>query len=239
MSISLNSSGIPVLKRIALPFRYFFRYILKPRWLTDRRRVSGHWSYSSAGEDVFVLATLDFKRGGAYLEIGSQDPISASNTFLLERQYGWKGVSLEIRDDFNKFFSWHRDNSCVHADATNVNYESLLQQTGLGRQIDYLQVDIDPAENNLLCLQKLPLDQYRFSVITFEHDVYASGEQVMQQSRALLHQLGYQLVAASVQRQGKAFEDWWVDPLIVKKYSQSRTPIPSEDFNVVLARLIT
>ena len=120
----------------------------------------------------------------------------------------------------------------------NPVYTKNRTPPGLGKQIDYLQVDIDPADNNRLCLRKLPLDQYRFSVITFEHDVYASGERVMQQSRTLLHELGYQLVAASVQRQGKAFEDWWVDPLIVKKQSQLRTPIPSEDFNVVLARLI-
>lgn len=202
-------------RQFVLPFRYLFRYVLKPRHLTERRRLLGQNTYSSAGEDLFVLAMLDRKYGGTYLEIGSQDPISASNTFLLEQEFHWRGVSLEIRADFYKFFSWRRKNPCVLTNATTVDYASLMQKYDMPERIDFLQIDIDPAEGNLRCLQRLPWSRYTFSVITFEHDQYAAGDRVMEESRAFLVQKGYVLAAKSVSRDGMAFEDWWFDPKVV------------------------
>jgi len=202
-------------RQFVLPLRYLFRYALKPRHLTERRRLLGQRTYSSAGEDLYVLTMLGRKCDGSYLEIGSQDPISASNTFLLEQDYGWRGLSLEIRPDFFKFFTWRRRNPCVFADATTVDYASLMQEYEMPEKIDFLQIDIDPAEGNLRCLQRLPWSRYTFSVITFEHDQYAAGDRVMEESRSFLVQKGYVLAAKSVSRDGMAFEDWWFDPKVV------------------------
>src|SRR3569832_1989443 len=53
-------------------------------------------SFSQAWQDIFVLAMLGGMRGGRYLEIGAQQPVRDSNTCLLERQFGWSGISVEI-----------------------------------------------------------------------------------------------------------------------------------------------
>ena len=42
------------------------------------------------------------------------------------------------------------------------------------KQIDYLSLDIDPSEATLAALKKLPLDDYRFSVITYETEGLSS-----------------------------------------------------------------
>jgi hypothetical protein len=72
--------------------------------------------------------------------------------------------------------------------------------------------------NTLACLKLLPLDEYRFSVITYEHDFYSKetpteyNEEVRQESRNILQSLGYVLVNGNVENMGgDPFEDWYLD----------------------------
>ncbi len=53
-------------------------------------------NYSQAFQDMFILAATNGKRNGLYLEIGAQQPFYQNNTALLETQYGWDGISIEI-----------------------------------------------------------------------------------------------------------------------------------------------
>ena len=46
--------------------------------------------------DVFVLENLGRKRNGSYLEIGAGWYQKINNTFVLEKFYGWKGLSIDI-----------------------------------------------------------------------------------------------------------------------------------------------
>ena len=60
-------------------------------------------------------------------------------------------------------------------DATTVDYKAIFEENNFPNQIDYLQVDIEPAQQTLNALLQLPHDDYRFSVITYETDVYRDG----------------------------------------------------------------
>ena len=66
-----------------------------------------------------------------------------------------------------------------------------------------------------LALENLPLDEYRFSVITFESDIYAHGPECRDIQRRILNDLGYQIVARDVANGGNQFEDWWIDPQVI------------------------
>jgi len=178
-------------------------------------------NFSQANQDLFVLEILDYKKNGSYLEIGANEPISISNTYLLENDFGWNGFSIEIRQDLVEFFKSKRKNKCICADATTANYKEILDQNFNEKRIDYLSVDIEPPYNTYMALSKIPLDEYRFNVITFEHDLYTSGTEYKFKARQLLEYYGYKLIVENVKNSGNPFEDWYIDPSFIKeeKYS--------------------
>jgi len=172
-------------------------------------------NYSQAFQDMFALSILNGKCNGIYVEIGGDHPVIISNSYLLETQFEWTGVSFEIDQRKVDYFNPFRKNKCVCADATTFDYKSFFEEKGFPNQIDYLQVDIEPAWQTLNALKALPLDDYRFSVITYETDVYKDGPDAGEEAMKILLQYGYQLVARNVANQFNPYEDWYVDPGVV------------------------
>lgn len=174
-------------------------------------------NYSQAFQDMFVLTMLNGKTGGTYVEIGGDHGVIISNTYLLESVFNWKGVAFEIDPDRATGYNELRKNKCQCVDALTVNYSEVFKKKKFPKQIDYLQLDIDPAEQTLNCLKKIPLEEYRFSVITYETDVYQDGPDVAEESRNILLSHGYELVVKNVSNCGNAFEDWYVDPSVIDR----------------------
>lgn len=171
-------------------------------------------SHSQSGQESLVLSLLNEAKGGTYLEIGAWDGIDLSNTYLLENEYNWKGVALDIERKYVKRYRKTRKNPCVLANALEIDYKELLNKHEFPNIIDYLQLDIEPAENTYACLLKIPFDAYKFKIITFEHDLYASASNQIYKDRAheLLTNLGYVRIASNVQNLGNPFEDWYILP---------------------------
>ena len=187
-------------------------------------------------QDMFVLSMLDGKRNGVYVEIGADQPRVISNSYLLEKDFDWSGVSFELNADKVAFFNTIRKNKCLCEDATLYDYKSIFEERNYPKQIDYLQLDIDPAEGTLRALKALPLNDYRFSVITYETDVYSSGADIQDEQIEILESHGYQLVAKNVKCEGNPYEDWWIDPAIVSEdvWKPYKTRIGLESNEVIL-----
>ena len=67
-------------------------------------------SKSEHGQDFFALFSNNFESGGSFLEFGAYDGITFSNTYLLEKRFGWKGL---IIDPIPKHFNMMEQNrSC-------------------------------------------------------------------------------------------------------------------------------
>ena len=175
----------------------------------------------SSNQEAFVLELLDYKRAGFYVELGAFHSSEGSNTKILEQDYGWQGVSFELVDERRSEFIENRFNPCM-GDALNFDYLGYFRDNFFPKQIDYLQVDIDtgydratrPNGNHyttLLGLITVPLTQYRFSIITFEHDanMYFRNTGQRDAQREILDCLGYTLVVRTIH------EDWWVDPTVI------------------------
>ena len=176
-------------------------------------------NYSQAYQDLFVLSMLDGKTNGRYVEIGAYDAKIFSNTFILESIFNWKGFSVEIDKTRCGNFNNDRDrqNRCYLADATKFDYIGAMLTENWKDRIDYLSVDCEPSYNTLKSLLQFPLDRYRCSVITFEHDFYADGSDILNKSREYLTDKGYQLVCSNVCNVANPFEDWWIDPQVVSE----------------------
>jgi len=172
-------------------------------------------NHSQSLQDMFVLAANQGRREQWYLEIGSAEPFYNNNTALLETQFAWRGVSLDIDPNKVNQFAQQRRNAVICADATATDYAALLAQYHAPRDLGYLQIDCDPPENSWRILNSIPWDQYRFAAVTFEHDFYADPA-IRDRSREYLQRQGYELMAGDVAFDSKhSYEDWWVHPDLV------------------------
>jgi glycosyltransferase involved in cell wall biosynthesis len=168
-------------------------------------------NYSQLHQDLFVLCALGGKQNGVYCEIGAHEPVFINNTYLLEQQFGWGGLGFELDKRMVARHCKFRRNPCIQADALTVDFQAYMEEASLPSVIDYLSVDIDPPENSLKALLRLPHDRYRFRVITFEHDLSFGGDRERIESRKFLKGLGYQLLVGDVSWGKHVVEDWWVD----------------------------
>jgi tetratricopeptide (TPR) repeat protein len=176
-------------------------------------------NHSQCFQDMFILSALDGKQNGKYLEIGSADPYFYSNTALLEEQFGWDGISLDIDENEVNKFKRARKNTCLHADALKTDYKKLLDDADLGTDWDYLQLDCEPPNNTFEVLLSIPFEKYRFAVITYEHDYYCDEtKSYRDKSRRYLESKGYELAVDNISADDNSpFEDWWIHPDLVDK----------------------
>jgi hypothetical protein len=174
-------------------------------------------NYSEAYQDMFVLAMTNGKKNGTYVEIGSGHPSYGNNSYLLEKDFGWKGMSVDISEEFISQHQKERTHTALLKDATTINYTNYFDSLGFTNEIDYLQVDVDPAEVSLKVLYTMPFEKYKFSVITFEHDHYADPKsQVREKARKFLEAFGYVLAVPNVSPDdNRPYEDWFIHPDIM------------------------
>jgi FkbM family methyltransferase len=84
-------------------------------------------STSQLGQDMEVLKFYNNKEGGFFVDIGANDGIEFSNTFLLERNYEWKGICAEPNPEVFKLLVKNRANSlCCDAAIYSLSYKNLL-----------------------------------------------------------------------------------------------------------------
>jgi hypothetical protein len=171
-----------------------------------------NYNYAQADQDIFVLSMLDGKENGTYLEIGAAWPGHISNTALLELNFGWTGISLDYVDDYPQMWKDFGRKAFVQGNGQTVNFDELL--SGMPKVVDYLSLDCDPGVITFEILQRLPLDTYKFRIITFEHEDYCEGPAIKLASRKFLTDHGYQLIVNNISDHGIArdYEDWWVHP---------------------------
>ena len=174
--------------------------------------------YGQAAQDFFVLTMLKNKMNGTFLEIGSNHPICINNTYLLEKNYKWRGIMVEYNNSFLELYKRERPNSKhIIADATSINFKSEFESINMPLNIDYLQIDLEVTNNStlqtLMNLEQQVMNKYRFSVITFEHDVYSGNYfDTRNKSREIFLRNGYFRVFSDVSHVGNPYEDWYVDP---------------------------
>jgi FkbM family methyltransferase len=71
---------------------------------------------SQAGQDSWVFGeAFNEARNGYFVDVGAHNGVSLSNTYLLERRYGWNGICIEANPDTYEDLKKSRRVVCVNA----------------------------------------------------------------------------------------------------------------------------
>jgi FkbM family methyltransferase len=199
---------------------------------------------SQYGQDLVALAASNFAHEGYFVEFGATDGVSLSNTWLLENDFGWKGILAEpargwhssLRMNRNCIIDercvWHRSgeqltfretpvgelstvasytrgDALAEARVTGRDYEvesislnDLLDVAKAPQFIDFLSIDTEGTE--LLILQNLDFERYRFRMISVEHNHRPQRHDI----HRLLSANGYTRIMEDLSQ----CDDWYVSP---------------------------
>lgn len=167
---------------------------------------------SQAGQDYFAFEICG--TDGTYLEVGANHPRTKSNTYNLEVEAGWKGISIELDTRFqqpwNEFVE--RKNKIYFASALGFDYTQALKDNDLPMHLNYLSCDIEPAENTFQALKEIIEAGVSFDCITFEDDRYSNGLNYDVQATEFLNAFGYKVAVTDVYHKypERKFETWFV-----------------------------
>ena len=88
-------------------------------------------SVSQLGQDLWVLEKSNYKRGGFFVEFGATNGILLSNTYLLEKHFGWQGLCAEPNPDY--FADLQKNRNCLVSNAC-IGAET-------GQDVDFVLAD--------------------------------------------------------------------------------------------------
>jgi FkbM family methyltransferase len=193
-------------------------------------------------QDLFALSELGFKRDGYFVEFGAASGVALSNTYLLEREYGWTGILAEPGRNWHRALTANRkcivDFDCVWSvsgetlafnesetgefstidrfrrdgkhllnrkagdryQVTTISLNDLLARYGAPSNIDYLSVDTEGSEYDIL--SHVDFSRYMFRVITCEHNFTGNRDKI----HDLLTRHGYVRKLEPLSK----FDDWYV-----------------------------
>ena len=105
-------------------------------------------SHSQIGQDLKVLKFYKNKRNGYFIEAGANDGIKLSNTYLLEKNYNWRGICVEpvpvVFDQLKK-------------NRKSINVNKALYDNSK----DTVNILLNPEDNELLAGVKEDMDKHK------------------------------------------------------------------------------
>lgn len=148
--------------------------------------------------DVLLADSLSWPQGGTFIELGGNDGLQASNSFLLEQELGWRGILIEPIPELAAEAARNRPSATVICAAASssarcevipMHYEDLvskvasganavmvatttlstiIDQVAHGKAPDLLSIDVEGHE--LEVITGLDLERHRPKWILVETD---------------------------------------------------------------------
>jgi len=189
-------------------------------------------NYSQLDQDLWVLSKFNENYQGFFIDIGANDGINLSNSYLLE-QKGWNGVCVEPnRYEFDKLQNSRKSNNyqaCISdfngkcyftengyfgriaekniGDTDCFTLEYFLDNIGTPKTIDYLSIDVEGGEYDII--RDFPFEKYFVKYITIEHNAYGKDFTLKNQIHSVLSNY-FNLEKENIGE----IEDWYINKLI-------------------------
>lgn len=99
-------------------------------------------SYSQLNQDIKVIEFYNHMKNGFFIEIGAHNGIHLSNTYLLEKDYDWKGFCIEpLPDKFIELKNNRPNSICIDKAIFNesgliLNFSNCDTGSGITDYID-------------------------------------------------------------------------------------------------------
>lgn len=81
--------------------------------------------YSQKGQDEWVLSVLSGKRNGYFVDLAASDGVRLSNTYTMEKFYGWSGILIEPNTHFYSLCKKNRTSTVIDAVVDEVSGETV------------------------------------------------------------------------------------------------------------------
>jgi FkbM family methyltransferase len=98
-------------------------------------------SKSQLHQDLWVLAETGRKRNGIFVEVGAFDGIQHSNTYLLEKEFGWSGILVEPNPDCLASLRKHRSAAisakAISSERRTMSFVSVREEPALSSLADH------------------------------------------------------------------------------------------------------
>jgi len=177
-----------------------------PKKIMYNGELSGLWKYGFPGlesitknysprlQDMIVLTMLNGKREGTFLELGTRFADRSNNTYLLEKEFGWKGLTIEPDHRVATEYKKKRSNYYICKDPLSIDFEDLLETHSLG-DIDYLQIN-SKYKSYQIVMDKIPWDLHRFKIVSFHIPDMNETDNTLYKNK--MRQKGYTMLAGNI-----------------------------------------
>lgn len=204
-------------------------------------------------QDIFIALLLKEKKNGFFVDFGATNGSDMSNSWMLEKKFGWNGIVAEPGRQWQKELWNNRNcvisNKCVWKESNKkilfnetinggfstidlfssgdrhfrsrehgqkyyvetVSLNDLLTSFNSPRQIDYLSIDTEGSEFEILSTHDFT--SWDISIITVEHNFTDKREEI----HTLLESKGFIRILTSVSR----FDDWYIKPQLIDRVKDS------------------
>jgi FkbM family methyltransferase len=113
---------------------------------------------SQVGQDILALCVNGLKRNGFFVEFGATDGVELSNTYILEKKFGWTGILGEPgrvwHEDLKRNRNCSIDTRCVASQSDELIDFAQASNAWLSTIVDFQNSDLHAeARSNALVYQ--------------------------------------------------------------------------------------
>lgn len=195
--------------------------------------------YSFEQQDEFIINIFDQKQNGFFLDVGCSHPVLGSNTYALEKQFGWNGFCFDMdmltgtywnsSTQLYETVNWHEHRTApwIYMDVQSPEFTEFLKINVNDTVVDYISLDVDKPSTmphhpneifSLSALYRILDSKIKFKSITFEHEYRSWGDSYKLPAAEALRDNGFFPIVDNMKIWGGAVipdsigftEDWWV-----------------------------